>query len=128
MKDLCLVICSIFFLQLLSAQSVTIQVDGEDLYYTEPGCGDCYSSSDPRWRSRINIQGSQYDWDTEREDVTCGWQSMTNYSWTPTISKQATDNIVFSFTGYEDDNFICGGNDNECGGYSTLRTINNICD
>jgi hypothetical protein len=113
------------------AQNVVVEADGDNLYYSESGCGDCYSSPDPRWRNRINVGGSVYDWNVDANDFGgCGWKGYTNYSWTPTLNKTANQSIVFSFNGWEEDpnNIFCNGNDADCGGYATLRTINKICD
>ena len=116
----------------IKAQSVVVEVDGDNLYYSEGGCGDCWNSPDPRWRSRVNIGGGgNVDWNVDRDDFGgCGWKGISNTSWHAPSVRNASDNIVFSFDGTEDDpnNILCNGDDANCGGYATLRTINNICD
>lgn len=110
------------------AQSVTYEVDIDRLFYSEPGCGDQSGTPDPVWMPRVNTNGAQYDWKKEINDIPfCGWQANTyNYSFTPSITSSATNNIVFSFNGYEDDGWFA--DDAVCGNWAVLRTIDNICD
>lgn len=110
------------------SQNVFYEIDVDQLYYSESGCGDQSAGPDPVWKPRFNTNGSQYDWTKALNDITfCGWQAGTNnYSMTPTIYGSATNNIVFSFDGYEDDGWF--PDDAKCNGYAVLRTIPNICD
>jgi hypothetical protein len=105
--------------------TVTIQVDGNNLYYSEPGCGDCNGSPDPRWRSRANFNGTNYDWGRDEEDFgACGWKGYTNFNWTPDVpGVPAGNTISVSLDGWESDGFICGGDDYVCGGYALVNNV-----
>ena len=49
------------------AQNVTVEIDGEDLFYSEPGCDDCNGAADPRWRYRAVVGGNNHDWNHDRD-------------------------------------------------------------
>lgn len=104
---------------------VTVEVDGNNLYYSEPGCGDCNGSPDPRWRSRVNFNGTNYDWNEDRDDIgACGWKGYTNGGWTPVVGGvPAGNSITVSLNGWESDGFVCGGDDYDCGGYTVVNTV-----
>ncbi len=104
-------------------QNVTVEIDGDNLYYTEPGCDDCNSSADPRWRNRVILNGTPTDWNVDRDNISCGWQGITNYSWVNPTTVASTANITMQLNGFESDGFICGGDDNVCGGLSTARSL-----
>lgn len=104
------------------AQNVTVEIDGEDLYYSEPGCSDCNGDADPRWRYRAVVGGNNYDWNYDRDGF-CGWSGTTNYSWVPALTQSSTANLAIQLNGYESDNFLCGGDDNTCSGYSTVANV-----
>ena len=133
MKSLLLLAFLLLGSQLLSvAQTVSVEIDGDDLYYSESGCSDCWAGPDVRWRSRITLNSTNYAWNVDRDDITgCGWRGITNYSWVNPVAADASDGFTLSFDGYEEDDFPClfyGSDDAICGGYANLRTISNICD
>lgn len=111
---------------------MNIEIDGDDLYYSESGCSDCWSGPDPRWYSRITLNSTNYNWNTSQDDIaSCGWRGITNYSWVNPVGADASDGFTMSFDGFEEDDWPCvffGSDDAVCGGYANLRTINNICD
>ena len=104
-------------------QNISLEIDGDNLYYDESGCSDCYSTPDPDWYVRLQVNAVNYDWNVHREDTNCGWQGTTNYSYygpnTVTYSTSAT----MQLNGAEIDGGLCGGDDNVCGGYSTVNTV-----
>ena len=107
-------------LQPLNAQTVNIEIDGDDLYYSESGCSDCWSGPDPRWRSRITLNSTNYDWNTSQDDIgSCGWRGLTNFSWVNTVGANALDAVALSFDGFEEDDGACiffSNDDAVCGG------------
>lgn len=105
--------------------TVTIKVDGEDLFYSESGCSDCSGTPDPRWRSRVNFNGTNYDWNVDKDDIgACGWKGYNNFSWTPTVGGvPAGNSINVSLDGWESDGFICGADDFVCGGYTLVNSV-----
>lgn len=109
------------------AQNVSVQIDGDNLYYTEPGCDDCNGDADPRFRMRVILNGTSADWNVDRSEI-CGWTGNTNYTWVNYTTVPSTAPISMQINGDEEDGFICGGNDNSCGGYSTVRTVGDVDD
>lgn len=105
------------------SQNVTVRIDGDNLYYSEPGCEDCNGSADPRWRMRVWLNGNNYDWNRNRDEF-CGWDGSTNYGWVNNTTASSTAPISMQINGYESDGFICGGDDARCNGYGTVRTVN----
>ncbi|QQS30900.1 MAG: hypothetical protein IPM47_08250 [Sphingobacteriales bacterium] len=122
-----LILCTNFIcLTSIQAQNILLEVDGDDLYYSESGCGDCaFSSPDPRWRSRLFVGASNYDWNVDRNDVSCGWQGITNYSWYNATTVGYSTNVSMQLNGFEfDDELTCffNANDASCGGYGTVNS------
>lgn len=105
------------------AQNVTVRIDGDNLYYNEPGCDDCNGKSDPRWRMRVWLNGSNYDWNRDKDEF-CGWVGYSNYGWVNNTTAVSTAPITMQMNGYESDSWFCGGDDAVCGGYATARTVN----
>lgn len=121
-KLLPVIIIIAWFFPEVRSQNVTVEVDGDNLYYFESGCADCNGSPDPRWRARAYVGSSgPYDWNHDHDEV-CNWCGHTNYSWVNPITKAITDNINIQLNGWESDGGICGGDDFDCGGYSSLFT------
>ncbi|HRI29171.1 MAG TPA: hypothetical protein PK715_14025, partial [Chitinophagales bacterium] len=113
----------------LSAQNISLEVDGDDLYYSESGCGDCTGlfgdAPDPRWRARLFVGSSNYDWNVDRSNVSCGWQNITNFSWYNPTTVGYSTNVSMQLNGFEfDDEFSClfNANDASCGGYGTVNS------
>jgi hypothetical protein len=115
-----------------SQTNIILDIDGDNLYHTiNGGCGDCWSTADPRWRSRFTINSVNYNWNVDRDDVpNCGWMSppITNYTWFGPSTVARTTVLNLQFDGWEDDGFICGGNDGVCGGYATIQTLTPFTD
>lgn len=108
-------------------QNVTIDVDIDDLYYSEPGCGDCSGGPDPRWQTRINLSTGNFDWNPSQDDIgSCGWRNISNLSLMTPQLVAASSSITAQLGGNESDNFFCGGNDGDCGGLATVRTVTPI--
>ncbi len=108
-------------LPFLQAQTITYQVDGDDLYSSE--CGDCSSGPDYRFRLRVNdqVNTAWSDWNTDIEDSgACEWIGVTNYSWRNATAGNNNTVITVQLNAYEDDDFFCGGDDGDCGGYATV--------
>ena len=105
-----------------SAQNIVLEVDGDDLYYSEPSCSDCFGNPDPRWRIRAIINGGNYDWNVDTDEI-CGWSGNTNYSWYNAATVAATTSVAVQINGWESDSGLCGNDDNSCGGYSTTQTV-----
>lgn len=105
------------------AQNAIVDVDVDDLYYSEPGCGDCSGGPDPRWQVRAILNGN-YDWNTSQEDIgACGWRGLPNTNLVPTPQTVGANYVItMQLGGYEDDNFLCGGADGDCGGLATVGT------
>ncbi|UPT68279.1 MAG: hypothetical protein M0D57_06445 [Sphingobacteriales bacterium JAD_PAG50586_3] len=108
-----------------SAQNIQYQVDGENLYYGN-GCDDCYSGPDPRWQTRVSHDNANWsDWNVSQEDISCpSWRNVTNYSWRNYTTTGYGSTLYMQFNGYEDDDWTCGGDDYDCGGYGSIGTIN----
>lgn len=127
MKKHLLLFLSLVISTTLFAQNVSVQIDGNNLYYSESGCDDCNGDADPRWRMRVYLNGASSDWNRNRDGF-CGWDGTSNSTWVNYTTVPSTAPIQMQINGYEEDGFICGGDDNNCGGYSTVRTINDVDD
>lgn len=127
MKKLLLLTATVFLFSNAFSQNVSVQIDGTNLYYNESGCDDCNGDADPRWRMRARVNGTAYDWNRDRDGF-CGWTGYTNSNWVPYTTVPSTASIQMQMNGYESDGFICGGDDAQCGGYSTRRTIGDVDD
>lgn len=104
------------------AQNIVLEVDGDNLNYTEGGCGDCNGDPDPRWRARLLVNGSPIDWNVDRDDFGCGWSNSTNYSWyNPTVVGYSST-VAMQMDGSESDGGLCFGSDASCGGYGTVNS------
>ena len=94
------------------------------MYYSESGCGDCYSTPDPTIYARLVVSATNYDWSAHFEDMgACGWQNNTNYSLYGPNTVAYNTSATMQLDGLEEDSAFCGGNDNVCGGYSTVNTV-----
>lgn len=124
MKKIYLLSLSFAFLFCIKSfsQNVTVEIDGDNLSYTEPGCADCFFDPDPRWRVRAITPSGTYNWNVDREDV-CGWVGATNFNWVAPQTQLATATISLTMDGWEADGFICGSDDNVCGGYTTIGSV-----
>lgn len=112
------------------AQTISLDVDVDDLYFTEGGCGDCNSGPDPEWDARFLINGvptATYS-PTQGNIGSCGWRGLNNTAIYGPAVVPSTTVIDAQLGGLESDGFICGGDDANCGGLSTVGTetaINN---
>ena len=104
------------------SQNVTVEIDGDDLFYSEPGCADCWGDPDPRWRVRATTPSGTYNWNVN-ENESCGWSGFTNFSWVAPQTQLATATISLSMDGWESDGGICGADDNQCGGDSAIGSL-----
>lgn len=104
------------------AQNVTVEIDGDDLYYFEPGCADCLGDPDPRWNARAITPSGQYDWNVSIDGV-CGWAGVNNLSLVTPQTQLSNAAISMSMNGKESDGFLCGSDDNVCSGYTTIETV-----
>ncbi|MDO9185782.1 MAG: PKD-like domain-containing protein [Bacteroidia bacterium] len=104
------------------SQNVTVEIDGDNLSYTEPGCDDCNGNPDPSWRVRATTPSGTYNWNVDIDEL-CGWSGATNFTWVAPQTQLATAPISISMDGWERDSWFCGSDDNVCGGYSTLGTV-----
>lgn len=111
----------LFFVNSFS-QNVTVEIDGDNLSYTEPGCDDCNGNPDPRWRVRATTPSGTYNWNVDQDGV-CGWVGATNFNWVAPQTQLATATISLSLDGWESDGFICGSDDNVCGGYAAIGSV-----
>ncbi len=111
----------LFFVNSFS-QNVTVEIDGDNLSYTEPGCDDCIGNPDPRWRVQATTPSGTYDWNVDQNGV-CGWSGNTNFSWVAPQTQLATATISIAMNGWESDGFVCGSDDNVCGGYATIGSL-----
>ena len=105
------------------SQNITVEIDGDNLSYSEPGCADCFSTPDPRWRARAITTSGTYNWNVDREDINCGFVGATNFNWVAPQTQLATSTISISLDGWEGDGFICGADDNKCNGYTTIGSV-----
>ncbi len=106
------------------SQSITVQVRGDDLYYNEPGCFDCWVfSPDPVWNVKITTPSGPYSWNASQNEYGCGWGGGSNGGWVAPQTQLATATLTVSFDGYESDGFICGADDNVCGGSSPIGSV-----
>lgn len=104
------------------SQNVVVEIDGDNLFYNEPGCSDCYGDPDPRWRAKVTTTNGSYSWNVNQDDV-CGWVGATNFNWVAPQVVAANSTITMAMDGYESDGFICGSDDNVCGGYSNIGSV-----
>jgi len=111
----------LFFVNSFS-QNVTVEIDGDNLSYTEPGCDDCNGNPDPRWRVRATTPSGTYNWNVDQDGV-CGWVGATNFNWVAPQTQLATATISLSLDGWESDGFLCGSDDNVCGGYAAIGSV-----
>jgi gliding motility-associated-like protein len=111
----------LFFVNSFS-QNVVVEIDGDNLSYTEPGCSDCYGDPDPRWRAKVTTNSGSYNWNVNMDDV-CGWVGATNFNWVAPQVQPANSTITMAMDGFESDGFICGSDDNVCGGYSNIGSV-----
>lgn len=112
----------LFFFVSMRSQNVVVEIDGDNLFYSEPGCSDCFSDPDPRWRVRVTTNSGTYNWNVDDDNV-CGWIGATNYNWVAPQVQLANSSISLSLDGWESDGFICGGDDNDCGTYSNIGSL-----
>lgn len=120
----------VFFVMCLTsnsfAQNIILEVDGNNLLYSEGGCSDCAGlgdQPDPRWRNRLVILGNNYDWNADQDNTGCGWNGYTKGDWYNPATVAYGTTVALQMNGYESDGFLCGGDDNDCGGYNTARTV-----
>ncbi|MGE0636401.1 MAG: T9SS type A sorting domain-containing protein [Bacteroidia bacterium] len=104
------------------SQNVTVEIDGDNLYYFESSCADCNGNPDPRWRARVYSPSGPYDWNVDRDGV-CGWSGNTNYGWVAPQTQASNATMTMQLNGWESDGVFCGGDDYNCGGYSTVGTV-----
>lgn len=104
------------------SQNVTVEIDGDNLSYTEPGCSDCWGDPDPRWRIQATTTSGTYNWNVDQDGV-CGWTGINNLSWVAPQTQLANSTISLAMDGWESDGFICGSDDNVCGGYTTIGSV-----
>ncbi len=121
--------CLFFFILFSSyntfAQTLNVEVNGTNLYYSEGGCSDCAGfgdQPDPQWRVRINLGGSDYDWNDGRDNGSCGWRGITNSTWVNNVNVASGSSLNLYLNGWEVDNtfLICDGNDNQ---YRYMLTV-----
>lgn len=114
----------------LCAQNISYDVTLTGRYYSEPSCGDCSGGPDPVWNIQFQLNGGTYNWNSNIDDISsCSWQGgVGGQSATYVTGSLTSSSIVARINGYESDNFLCGGNDADCGGHQTVRTISNFCD
>lgn len=108
------------------SQNVTVQVQGNDLWYNEPNCDDCWGNPDPYWNINMTTPNGTYGWNANQDDFSCGWSGFTNPTWVTSQTLLATDNLTISINGWEDDSgfgSFCMPNDNVCGGYLNVGTV-----
>src|ERR1035437_10080129 len=109
------------------SQSVTLQVRGDDLYYSEPGCFDCGVPPgfypDPSWWVNITTPSGPYSWNVHQDEFPCGWSGFTNPTWVTSQTQLATATLTVSLNGTEVDTWLCGSNDADCGGFQTVGTV-----
>jgi gliding motility-associated-like protein len=113
-----------------TAQQISVRIDANDLYYTEPGCEDCNSTPDPTWNSRLWTNATNHDWTIDASDInSCGWQGMFSLSpWLPFTAMSYTSTVKMQLDGKERDTWLCGDNDNVCNGYSDVTAEFQISD
>ncbi len=104
------------------SQNVVVEIDGDDLYYSEPGCSDCWGDPDPRWRTNVTTNNGTYSWNVDEDEV-CGWSGIANYSWVAPQVLLAGSSLSLSMDGWESDSFLCGADDNVCGGYTNVGSV-----
>ncbi|MES2593031.1 MAG: PKD-like domain-containing protein [Bacteroidota bacterium] len=116
---------SFFLLFVVSSysQNVTVEIDGDNVSYSEPGCSDCWSGPDPVWHIRAITTSGTYNWNTSDDDINCGFVGITNYFWVAPQTQLDNSSISISMDAYEDDSFLCGSDDNKCNGYTTLGSV-----
>lgn len=128
-KILCLTALFIGLVEIFHAQNITYDVSLTGRYYTEPSCADCSGTPDPVWNIQFLLNGTTYNWNSSIDDISsCSWQGgVTGQSATNIAGTLTGSSVVARINGYESDNFLCGGNDSECGGHATVRTISDFC-
>lgn len=115
------VIIALFLLSYQSfGQNIALDVDVDNLYYDEPGCDDCNGNPDPRWRVRLFVNGSNFDWNNDRDEV-CGFANNSNFGIYTTTSVAYNSTTSMQLNGFESDGGICFGDDNNCGSYATVN-------
>lgn len=125
MKKNYLLSFSFLFLFFITAysQNVVVEIDGDDLFYSEPGCSDCWSNADPRWRIRAVTTSGTNQWNYGEDDQNCGWRGVSNFNWMAPTVLSATSTISVDMDGNESDSFLCGSDDNVCGGYTNIGSV-----
>ncbi len=105
----------------------TYEVDGDNLYISE--CGDCTFGPDPYFFVRVNDNQDPTweNWNKDFSNSDCEWLGMTNFSWLENRPANASTVFTIELDAYEDDDFLCGGDDGSCGGYQAIAS-HTICD
>ena len=119
---------SFLFHSVTHAQTLTYEVDGDNLYSDE--CGDCSGGPDYVFNLRVNdpVNSAWSNWNYSIEDSgVCEWIGQSNFNWRDNTSGDNSTIITVQLDAVEEDNFLCGGNDGECGGFGTVGT-NLLCD
>ena len=111
--------CLIFCLPLsfVFGQNITYQVDIDNLYSNE--CGDCSGTPDYQFWIKLYQNGTDVaNWNPYYEQD-CGWLGRSNLSYYDNTNAPVSTVINLQFDAEEQDNFVCGGNDGDCNGYSS---------
>ena len=113
---------SLFFIVNSFSQNVNVEVDGDNLFYNEPGCADCWGDPDPRFRVKVTTPSGPYSWNVDHDEV-CGWTGDNNFNWVAPQTQLATATITLSLDGWESDGGICGADDNVCNGFTNIGSL-----
>lgn len=87
---------------ILCAQNISYDLTLTGRYYSEPSCGDCSGGPDPVWNMQFILNGNNYNWNSNLDDISsCTWhggvggQSATSITGTLTNSSIVARLIPF---------------------------------
>jgi hypothetical protein len=112
--------------QTASAQTMSIEGSITSLYLSD--CSDCNSSADPYIKARVSttIKPWSSEYKREQDNVGCNGTLNTNPGNYIQSGVATSENWWVQIRGFEDDSFICGGDDGVCDSYSGNQTDINI--
>ncbi|UPT69132.1 MAG: hypothetical protein M0D57_11175 [Sphingobacteriales bacterium JAD_PAG50586_3] len=111
---------------MLTAQTLRVQGRVTNLRLSD--CSDCNSSADPRINSRISTAAQPWsaEYKNERDDVGCDGGLSTNPGIYDVSGVGIGEAWWVDIRGFEDDNFICSGDDGDCNSYSSPTAISGV--
>lgn len=131
MRNICIAILLILSnWAVAQTETISLLMEGTEMYYSNSGCSDACGLPDPRWRISAYVPNAgSYAWNKDANNFSCGWSNgygipMTNwvvaynlpanngnyanYSMDFNVVNWEEDGQVYDFCGYPDDDYCSG--------------------